>query len=98
MSHRDVSVLAVRGIDWKAAGYLTSIVSVLLLGAAAWPDSGDPPWHVIVLVAGMAASIIGMGLRYYAHLQQQVELRRAAADAHEAKNGLANGGGAAVRG
>jgi hypothetical protein len=30
-----------------------------------------------VLIAGMGASIAGMGLRYIAHLQQRRELKRA---------------------
>jgi len=30
------------GLDWKGLGYLTSIVSVLFLGAIAWPKSVRP--------------------------------------------------------
>ena len=69
------------GIDWKGLGYTISILSVFFLGAIAWPKPQDPTWHVPVLVAGMAASIIGMGFRYLAHLKQQKELRRAEAEA-----------------
>ena len=69
------------GIDWKGLGYLVSIVSVLLLGAMAWPTAQEPRWHVFVLIAGMATSICGMGFRYLAHLQQQKELRKAKAEA-----------------
>jgi hypothetical protein len=44
------------------------------------------------LIAGMATSIAGMGFRYYAHLQAQAEIRRAKADAKQAKDGHANCG------
>jgi hypothetical protein len=71
-------------VDWKALGYIISIVSVLLLGAIAWPAADAPRWHVPVLVAGMATSIAGMAFRYKAHLDQQRELKHAEAKA-EAK-------------
>ena len=64
-------------MDWKGIGYLVSIVSVCLLGAVAWPKPSDPSWHQPVLMAGMATSIIGMGLRYIAHRKQQRELKQA---------------------
>jgi hypothetical protein len=68
-------------MDWKGLGYLTSIVSVFFLGAVAWPGPDEPKWHLVVLVLGMATSIIGMGFRYTAHLQQQKEIRKAEAEA-----------------
>jgi hypothetical protein len=67
--------------DWKGLGYLISIASVFLLGVIAWPEEGDPAWHVPVLIAGMASSIIGMACRYKAHLDQQRELKRTKAEA-----------------
>jgi hypothetical protein len=67
------------GFDFKAAGYLVSIVSVFLIGAVAWPGPQDPSWAKGVLIAGMATSIIGMGLRYVAHLKEQKEIRKAKA-------------------
>ena len=70
-------------IDWKGVGYLVSILSVFLLGAVAWPKDGEPGWYLPVLIAGMATSIIGMGCRYKAHLDQQRELRRTEAEARE---------------
>ncbi|NUS99649.1 MAG: hypothetical protein HOP96_01580 [Sphingomonas sp.] len=70
-----------KGPDWKGLGYLVSIVSVLLLGAIAWPKPEDPGWHQPVLIAGMATSIIGMGFRYLAHRKQQAELKKAEAEA-----------------
>ena len=69
------------GIDWKGLGYLTSILSVFFLGAVAWPKPGDPAWHAVALIIGMATSIIGMGFRYKAHLDQQREIRKAEAEA-----------------
>ena len=70
-------------MDWKGLGYLVSIVSVLLLGAIAWPKPQDPSWHVPVLIAGMATSILGMAFRYKAHLDQLRELRRTKARAEK---------------
>ena len=42
------------GFDFKAAGYLVSILSVFFLGAVAWPGPGDPAWVLPALIAGMA--------------------------------------------
>jgi hypothetical protein len=69
------------GIDWKGLGYLTSIVSVFFLGAIAWPKPEDPAWHLPALLIGMVTSVIGMGFRYKAHLDQQREIRKAKAEA-----------------
>jgi len=82
MRDSNVSVGAT-GIDWKALGYIVSILSVFLLGAIAWPKAGDAAWHGPVLIAGMATSIVGMGFRYKAHLDQQRELRKAEAEARK---------------
>jgi hypothetical protein len=68
-------------VDWKALGYITSIVSVFFLGAIAWPERGDPAWHLPALVIGMAISIVGMGYRYKAHRDQKREIERAEAKA-----------------
>ena len=70
-----------RGPDWKGIGYLVSIVSVLFLGAIAWPKPEDPKWHLPVLIAGMTTSILGMGFRYLAHRKQQAEIKKAEAEA-----------------
>ncbi|HET9810513.1 MAG TPA: hypothetical protein VFP53_02310 [Sphingomicrobium sp.] len=67
------------GLDWKAIGYLTSIVSVLFLGAVAWPKPKDPGWILPVLLVGMATSMLGMGFRYLAHVQQKKEISKAKA-------------------
>jgi hypothetical protein len=65
------------GIDWKGLGYLTSILSVFFLGAIAWSKPDAPSWHLPILVAGMATSVIGMALRYKSHLDQQREIKKA---------------------
>lgn len=70
-----------KGPDWKAIGYIVSIVSVVFLGAIAWPKSEEPQWHLPALIVGMATSILGMGFRYMAHLKQQADIRKAKAEA-----------------
>jgi hypothetical protein len=77
MKHETVTVAAPAGLDWKALGYLVSIVSVLFLGAIAWTKENPPSWYYPVLVIGMATSMIGMGCRYMAHLHQKAEIRKA---------------------
>jgi hypothetical protein len=62
------------GLDWKALGYLTSIVSVFFLGAISWPKPDDPRWHAPALIVGMATSILGMGFRYLAHIKQKKQM------------------------
>ena len=81
MRHETVTKPTVNGVDWKGLGYLVSIVSVFLLGAIAWPKADEPSWHMGVLLAGMATSIVGMGCRYKAHLDEQREIRKAKAEA-----------------
>ena len=76
-------------MDWKGLGYIVSIVSVLLLGAIAWPTDSEPRWHGPILIAGMATSILGMAFRYHAHRQQQQQLRRTEAEARQASRGSA---------
>jgi hypothetical protein len=71
--------------DWKGIGYLTSILSVFLLGAIAWPKPDAPAWHLPVLLVGMATSILGMGFRYKAHLDELRELRKTKAAAEQPK-------------
>jgi hypothetical protein len=72
MTKKDVKDFA--GFDWKAIGYITSIVSVFFLGAIAWPKPNDPDWVLPALIVGVAASVLGMGFRYLAHLQQKKEM------------------------
>lgn len=54
-------------MDYKAVGYFISTASVLLLGIVAWPGLGEPQWKAWATIAGMAASIVGMAVRYFSH-------------------------------
>jgi hypothetical protein len=81
MKRETVTIPAPSGLDWKAIGYLISIVSVLFLGAVAWTKEDAPGWYYPVLVLGMATSIAGMGCRYMAHLHQKREIAEANAKA-----------------
>jgi len=81
MRHDKITIPAPTGIDIKAIGYLTSIVSVLFLGAVAWAKENPPGWYYPALVIGMATSMIGMGFRYAAHLRQKRENEKAKAEA-----------------
>jgi hypothetical protein len=65
------------GVDWKATGYLVSIVSVLLLGAVAAGKEHPPSWYYSCLILGMLTSITGMGCRYMAHLHEKREIKEA---------------------
>ena len=66
------------GFDWKALGYITSIVSVFFLGAIAWPRAGDPDWYLPAVIVGMATSVLGMAFRYLAHIHQKKEMSKKA--------------------
>lgn len=68
---------SVDAFDWKAAGYLVSIVSVLFLGAAAWLKEHPPWWYHPALILGMVTSIGGMGFRYKSHLDEKSEIKKA---------------------
>ena len=74
MRHETVTVNR-PGLDWKGLGYIVSIVSVFLLGAVAWPTGSEPRWYMPALILGMAMSILGMGFRYKAHLDERRELK-----------------------
>jgi hypothetical protein len=84
MRHETVTVEAPAGLDFKAIGYLVSIVSVFFLGAIAWAKENPPGWYYPVLIVGMATSILGMGFRYLAHLRQKREIEKAKSDAKRA--------------
>jgi hypothetical protein len=81
MRHEPVTIAAPSGLDWKALGYLISIVSVLFLGAVAWTKENPPAWYYPVLLIGMATSMIGMGCRYLAHLHQKAEIKKTKSEA-----------------
>ncbi|HET7816863.1 MAG TPA: hypothetical protein VFK58_04735 [Sphingomicrobium sp.] len=81
MRHETVTITPRARVDFQGLGYLASIVSVLFLGAIAWPRANDPDWVLPALLIGMATSVVGMGLRYVAHLQQAREVKKAEAEA-----------------
>ncbi len=60
-----------RNSPLKAIGYLISTVSVLLIGVVAWDSAKDDRLLRLCLIAGMASSIIGMGLRWWSHRREQ---------------------------
>ena len=68
-------------VDIKGLGYIVSIVSVFLIGAVAWPKPQEADWMRLALIAGMATSIMGMGLRYIAHRKEQRKIKQAQRDA-----------------
>jgi hypothetical protein len=81
MNRKTVTIAVPSGLDFKALGYLVSIVSVLFLGAVAWTKENPPGWYYPALVIGMATSIVGMGFRYAAHLREKREIEKARAEA-----------------
>jgi hypothetical protein len=81
MRQRTVTIAAPSGLDFKALGYIISIVSVFFLGAVAWAKEHPPGWYHPALVIGMVTSIVGMGCRYLAHLRQKREIEKARAEA-----------------
>ena len=48
----------------KSCGYLVSTLSVVLLGIVSWKAASGNAWLMAALLLGMAASILGMGLRW----------------------------------
>lgn len=61
----------------KGSGYLTSTVSVVLLGIPAMKSALENPWLALSLVAGMALSVTGMALRWRSHRVEQREKGKA---------------------
>lgn len=55
----------------KGIGYLISILSVFLLGAAASKGASKEPLLLLCLIAGMATSIVGMALRYLSYRREK---------------------------
>ncbi|HEY9217906.1 MAG TPA: hypothetical protein VIO94_07655 [Phenylobacterium sp.] len=55
----------------KGLGYLVSTVSVLLLGLVAWDGTKGDEGLRLALIGGMAASILGMLLRWAAHRRSE---------------------------
>ena len=57
----------------KARGYLSSTLSVFLLAIPALKSALESSVMLACLLAGMALSIIGMGLRWHSHRLEQSE-------------------------
>jgi hypothetical protein len=65
-------------MDLKGLGYLISTVSVFFLGIVAWPAPDEPKWKAWAVAIGMAASILGMGVRFLSHRRDRKDIQRAA--------------------
>lgn len=81
MRHETVTSEIDRKVDWQGLGYIVSTVGVLLFGIIAWPTETDPDWHRPVVIAGVVTAILGMAMRYKAHVDQKREVRKAKAEA-----------------
>jgi hypothetical protein len=57
----------------KTIGYFVSVISVLLLGTAAWRTASEDQFLLLCLIGGMIASMIGMLLRWISHILDQRE-------------------------
>ncbi len=57
----------------KGLGYLVSTLSVVLLGVVSWKAASDNPLLLACLIGGMAASVLGMTLRWISHRREQRE-------------------------
>jgi hypothetical protein len=71
-------------MDLKGLGYLISTVSVLLLGIVAWPKPDEPQWKLLALILGMAASVVGMGVRFLSHQKEKAAIEYAQREAERA--------------
>jgi hypothetical protein len=69
---------------FKGLGYSISTLSVLLLGIVAWRSASEQPLLLACLIAGMAASIAGMMLRWISHRIDQKDKARIEAKAEDA--------------
>jgi hypothetical protein len=67
--------------SFKGLGYLVSTISVVLLGIVAWKGASEQPLLLVCLIAGMAASVIGMALRWISHRIDRKEKERIEAKA-----------------
>ena len=59
----------------KSLGYLISTLSVIMLGAVAWPKPGEPAYVKWLVIGGMTSSITGMLLRYLSHRKDVAEVK-----------------------
>ncbi len=71
-------------MDLKGLGYLVSTISVIMLGAVAWPKPDEPHWKAIALGLGMLASVAGMGVRWISHQKEKAAVAYARREAERA--------------
>jgi len=69
---------------FQGLGYSISTLSVVLLGIVAWKSASEQPLLLACLIAGMAASIAGMMLRWISHRIDQKDKARIEAKAEDA--------------
>lgn len=55
----------------KGIGYAVSTLSVILLGIVSWKNASEQPLLFACLLAGMAASMVGMLMRWISHRMEQ---------------------------
>jgi hypothetical protein len=74
----------------KGAGYFVSSLSVLLLGIVAWDGASKHPPLLVCLIVGMAASVVGMLLRWISFKRDEKEKEQIErkAEAKPARQGL----------
>ena len=82
----------------KGLGYLVSTISVILLGMVAWKGAKEEPLLLACLLAGMAASVAGMGLRWLSHRLSEKEKEAIKAEAEGAQGRVGRPAIAPVRG
>ena len=60
----------------------------MLLGTVVWPKSDEPRWKMVMLIAGMTTSIIGIFFRYLSHRKEEAAITFATKEAErEARQG-----------
>jgi len=58
---------------WKGAGYLTSTLSVILLGVVSLKAASESAALMACLIGGALTSVLGMCLRWHSHRMAQRE-------------------------
>ena len=55
----------------KLFGYAVSCVSVLCLGIVSWSGAAEKPLMLAMLIIGMATSVLGMFMRFWAYVREK---------------------------
>ena len=74
----------------KGGGYLTSAVSVVLLGMPAIKSASEDALLALCLFAGMALSVVGMALRWRSH-RLEVKQQHAKDDRQDSRDARQDG-------